>query len=459
MDPIPAQPRAPSRDDPTIALPLEYIDDRMTQPDSTTVHTSSHSKFLELPHEIQLLIFTFISKGGNEPFIRRTLSMCSRVCRSMHAFHQPALFASVELVHNRSWKPDRPCRILAFYRTLLGSPSLGKLVHVVTLQANTYSAKIPGIGIALPNALAMLPSLLPNVSELRLCGLWPGRFYYREFMWQALIFWRQTLRIFIVDHIYSRAFVEVLFGWEALEHFEVKRGESAFYKFDNFDPLKDPATQAKAQPNPSGPSLKTAIQRIFRRRETTQDTVPNSEERLPTVNSPFSLKTLTLHFESRLFLSSPSRFTTSSGLFRFCGATLYKLHITGNPSAFTAALDHLPSLRCLRIDILPIFAKDPKDQLVNVIWLLRFVRQRSSAKGRVVRWNLKEVQMDAFWFPRRKTVKPAVLLQLQDLARALVEFNEAPPMVVIGAESSKIYQWKGLIRDLEGVETSVREIN
>ncbi|KAH8814695.1 hypothetical protein DL96DRAFT_420935 [Flagelloscypha sp. PMI_526] len=425
------------------------------------MQTFSRATLLDVPHEIQLLIFTFVFKGENESFIRKTRLICCRICRSMLAFHQAALFASVELVRDYTWTPNRPCRILTFHRTISESARLGRLVRTVVIQLDAYSVTFPaaGYGSNLSNTLAMLPPLLPNVYELRLNGKWLDRLSCREFMLQALKFWRPTLRTLFVEDISRRPFPELLFGWEALEYLDLNNAESAFFRSHYPDQPLDTAIE----PGPRLFSF-TATPKMLQQRKPMQNhplpfpVPPDSEELSPSVECAFSLKTLTLHFQPKHVVYSPSCFNPGSDLLRLCGPTLSKLHITGNSSGFTAAPSELPSLKCLRIEILPIFV-EPGPKSISLIWLIQFVRQRSSAGWREIGWNLKEVELDALWFPMNKTMKLAVLVQLQELARAFSELNESVPKVSIVTRWNKVGKWEGLIRDVEGIKGSVRGQN
>ncbi|KAH8826566.1 hypothetical protein DL96DRAFT_1608355 [Flagelloscypha sp. PMI_526] len=378
----------------------------------------------------------------------------------MLAFHQAALFASVELVCDNS---DRPCGILNFHRIISGSTNLGRLVRTLVIKFKPlYYGVLPGTehGNNISSALAGHPPLLPNVTELRLRGKWPDKGIYHDFIQQASIFWRQTLRILFVDGISRHVLPELLFGWKALEHLELNKPEAALFRSHDINPSMTVAMQ----PSPSRYSFTAVLQKMLQGHQAVRSRPPRTQtalvsvERTPTIECTSSLERLTLHFEPKLNIYTPFGFTAGSDLFRFYGPTLSKLHITGNPSDFTVAPGELPSLRYLRIDVLPIFVQDPVFRLVSFTWLIQFVRQRSSANGRVIRWNLKEIQLDAPWFPGEKTRKSAMLLQLQALAQALVEFNETTPKLCIASEWGKASKWENFVRDLDGVGASVKEV-
>ncbi|KAH8814697.1 hypothetical protein DL96DRAFT_1624603 [Flagelloscypha sp. PMI_526] len=371
------------------------------------------------------------------------------VCRYMRAYHRAALFDSVELVDNRSCSPrsPRPSRVLALYRALSASSDLGQLVH--TLIIDTYSKKE-----VVTKTLAKLPPLLPNVIDLRLEGPWRSDRLFRKFIREALICWQKTLQRLSIKDI-SHWPLGLFFGWEALEHLNIDNADELLFSSQQAEQVMSIPTR------PSYFSPKAVVQMTFRRRHPIQDnslvaqTSDQAEPHFSTVPG-LPLKALSLHFQKSLLQSSLSdSITAGSYLIRRYGPTLSELHITGNFTGFTLAPKDLPLLRYLRIDVEPIFVREPGLELISLIWLIQVIRQQSSANERGIQWNLKDVQLNTLWFPKNKT-KPAVLLQLQALAQALVEFNETIPKLSIVTRWSRLQKWKELVRDLEEVDACVR---
>ncbi|KAH8814698.1 hypothetical protein DL96DRAFT_421126 [Flagelloscypha sp. PMI_526] len=446
MDSIPPQSRASSGDDSTPMLPLDDIGPQSTLPDPTTEPPSSHPTIFTVPEEIQHLIFTFVFRGETEPFIRKTRLICCLVCRSMRAYHQTALFNRVELAEDRTWTsygPRRPCRILAFYRALSISNDLGRLVHTLAIDIFSHWGD-------LPKTLAQLPSLLPNVLELRLDGPWASDDSFHEFIREALRCWRTTLRRLSIKDTFHRP-SGLLFGWEALEHLGLNKAETLFF------PFQQPGEAMPTSPRPSLFSLRAVLQRIFQRRNSINSdplptpAAPDSEECIPDVDRSFSLQMLSLHFQSNILLHSHSRSIIGSDFISSYGSKLSRLHITGNFTGFTIAPNELPSLECLIIDVQPVFIRDPGAKLAPLKWLIQFVKQQSTVTRQVNEWNLKLIQLDTAWFPKYRT-NEVVLLQIQELSRALLELNEMIPKVVVVTKLSKVPRWEGLLRDLEGAE-------
>ncbi|KAH8814699.1 hypothetical protein DL96DRAFT_421155 [Flagelloscypha sp. PMI_526] len=409
MDPIPAQPPAPSGDGPTSALPLEAIESQ------TTEQSSSHPTTIDIPEEIQHLIFTFVFEGEKEPFIRKTRLIYCLVCRSMRAHHQAALFNRVELAQ----KYTGPSHILAFYRALSTSPNLGRLVHTLTID-------ICACWTHLARTLAWLPSLLPNIFELQLGGRW-GIGCFEEFIREVLRCWRKTLRRLSIRYSSLWGFTRLLFGWEALERLRIDNSE------DLFSFLQDPSDQAMST-SPPGP-----IQ-------------PISSD-LPGFSGSFSLRTLSLHFEmNRHYLLQP-RSTTGLNFVRFYGSRVSILHISGYFGGLPLSPGEFSSLKCLRIDIPPTSGHRQDIARTPLQWTIRFVKQRSCINRREEEWNLKVIQLDIPWFPKSKA-SSVVLLQMHELSGALAELNETVPKVLVVTKLGRLQRWEEFVQNLEGVEVA-----